>query len=38
MKEMNNRYFSEKTLSHLKPLQGLSEHHKQREIDVTLAA
>ncbi|MBP3843041.1 MAG: hypothetical protein J6E29_05290 [Prevotella sp.] len=31
-------YFSEKTLSHLKPQQGLSERYQRRAIDVTLAA
>lgn len=31
-------YFSEETLSHLKPQQGLSEHYQRRAIDVTLAA
>ena len=37
MKSSNN-YFSEETLSHLKPHQGLSERYKRRVIDVTLAA
>ena len=31
-------YFSEKTLSHLKPQQGLSERYQRRAIDVTQAA
>ena len=31
-------YFSEETLSHLKPQQGLSERYQRRAIDVTLAA
>ena len=31
------RYFSEKTLSHLKPQQGLSERYQRRAQDVTLA-
>ncbi len=30
-------YFSEKTLCHLKPQQGLSERYQRRAIDVTLA-
>ena len=30
-------YFSEATLSHLKPQQGLSERYKRRAQDVTLA-
>ena len=30
-------YFSEVTLSHLKPQQGLSEHYQWRALDVTLA-
>ena len=30
-------YFSEETLSHLKPQQGLSERYKRRALDVTLA-
>jgi len=33
-----NNYFSETTLSHLKPQQGLSERYQRRAIDVTLAA
>lgn len=32
------RYFSETTLSHFKPQQGLSERYQRRAIDVTLAA
>ena len=32
------RYFSETTLGHLKPQQGLSERYQRRAIDVTLAA
>jgi len=32
------RYFSETTLRHLKPKQGLSVRHRKRAIDVTLAA
>ena len=35
---MHIRYFSETTLCHLKPQQGLSVRHQQRAIDVTLAA
>lgn len=31
------RYFSEETLTHLKPHQGLSERYQQRALDVTLA-
>lgn len=31
-------YFSDTTLSHLKPLQGLSERYQHRAIDMTLAA
>lgn len=38
MKGMHIRYFSETTLSHLKPQQGLSERYQRRAIDVTLAA
>ena len=30
-------YFSEKTISHLKPQQGLSERYKRRAQDVKLA-
>ncbi|MBP5338506.1 MAG: hypothetical protein J6Z14_04265 [Prevotella sp.] len=30
-------YFSEKTLSHLKPQQGLPERYQRRALDVTLA-
>ena len=30
-------YFSEETLSHLKPHQGLSERYQHRALDVTLA-
>ena len=30
-------YFSEKTLSHLKPHQGLPERYQRRAFDVTLA-
>ena len=30
-------YFSEATLSHLKPKQGLSERYQRRALDVTLA-
>lgn len=36
MKSPNN-YFSEETISHLRPQQGLSEHHLRRAHDVTLA-
>ena len=36
MKPLNN-YFSEETLSHLKPQQGLSERYQRRALDVTLA-
>ena len=31
------RYFSEETLSHLKPQQGLSGRYQRRALDVTLA-
>ena len=31
------RYFSEKTLCHLKPQQGLSERYQRRALDVVLA-
>ena len=31
-------YFSEETLSHLRPQNGLSERYQRRAIDVTLAA
>jgi len=31
------QYFSETTLSHLNPQQGLSERYQRRAIDVTLA-
>ena len=31
-------YFSETTLRHLKPRQGLSERHRRRALDVTLAS
>lgn len=37
-KGMYIRYFSETTLSHFKPQQGLSERYQRRAIDVTLAA
>jgi len=36
MKPLNN-YFSEKTLSHLKPQQGGAERYQRRALDVTLA-
>ena len=36
MKPPSN-YFSEKTLSHLKPQRGLLERYQQRALDVTLA-
>lgn len=36
MKPLNN-YFSEGTLTHLKPHQGLSERYQRRALDVTLA-
>lgn len=36
MKKPNN-YFSETTLSHLKPKQGLSKRYLQRALDVMLA-
>lgn len=36
MKPLSN-YFSEETLIHLKPQQGLSERYKRRAQDVTLA-
>ena len=32
-----NNYFSEETLTHLKPHQGLPERYQQRALDVTLA-
>ena len=35
--ELPNNYFSKKTLSHLKPQQGLSERCQQRALNVTLA-
>ncbi len=35
---IQGNYFSEETLSHLKPQQGLSVRHQQRAIDVALAA
>ena len=35
---MYKNYFSEETLSHLNPQQGLSELYQRRAIDVTLAA
>ena len=31
------QYFSEATLCHLRPQQGLSERHQRRALDVTLA-
>ena len=34
---MPNNYFSEETLSHLKPQQGLPERYQRRALDVTLA-
>ena len=34
---IQGNYFSEKTLSHLRPQQGLSERYQQRALDVTLA-
>ena len=34
---MNKNYFSETTLGHLRMQQGLSTHHRQRSLDVTLA-
>ena len=34
---MHTRYFSERTLRHLKPQQGLPERHQRRAHDVTLA-
>ena len=34
---MPNNYFSEKTLSHLKSQQGLSEGYLRRALEVTLA-
>ena len=36
MKSPNN-YFSEGTLTRLKPHQGLPEHYQRRALDVTLA-
>lgn len=36
--DVPENYFSEKTLTHLKPQQGLSERYQRRAIDVTLAA
>ncbi len=38
MSAIPQNYFSEKTLSHLKPQQGLLERYQCRAIDVTLAA
>ena len=35
--ESPNNYFSKKTLSHLRPQQGLSERYQRRAFDVTLA-
>ena len=35
---MHIQHFSETTLNHLKPQQGLSERYQRRAIDVTLAA
>ena len=35
--DIPGNYFSEKTLSHLKPQQGLSERYQRRALDVTLA-
>ena len=35
---MHIRYFSETTLCHLKPQQGLPVRHRKRAIEVTLAA
>ena len=37
-KVMHIQYFSETTLSHLNPQQGLSERYQRRAIDVALAA
>lgn len=34
---MHIRYFSETTLRHLKPLQGLPVRYQRRALDVTLA-
>ena len=34
---MTNYYFSEETLSHLRPQQGLSEHYQRRALDLILA-
>lgn len=34
---VRKNYFSEETLSHLRPQQGLSERYQQRALDVTLA-
>ncbi len=34
---MHIRYFSETTLSHLKPQYGLSERYQRRALDVALA-
>ena len=36
--DVPENYFSEKTLTHLKPQQRLSERYQRRAIDVTLAA
>ena len=33
---MPKKYFTNKTLSHLKPQQGLSEHYQRRLLDVPL--
>ena len=32
------QYFSDTTLNHMKPQQGLSERYQRRALDVTLAA
>jgi len=38
MKVMHIPYFSDTTLNHMKPQQGLSERYQRRALDVTLAA
>lgn len=38
MEGLLNRNFSEVTLSHMNPQQGLSECYQRRAIDITLAA
>ncbi len=38
MSAIPQNYLSQKTLSHLKPQQGLAERYQRRAIDVTLVA